>query len=127
MRHARPWLVLASAVLAACGDDGAGTDDGGIECPGIDWTDCGASECGTIAVPADHDDPSGETVDLRVQRVRTQETDDRLGVLFGFTNWAGSQVDDSQTVGFLSIVMPEMLRFDRVVFDRRGTGESAPL
>ncbi|WP_436496686.1 alpha/beta hydrolase [Actinokineospora sp. HUAS TT18] len=82
-------------------------------------------ECGTLAVPVDHADPTGDRIDMQVVRVRSTQQHDRIGALVvnyggpggsgleGMASWPGAVSDDI------------LARFDLVSFDPRGTGRSA--
>ena len=135
-------LVLGClAVLAACGDgvqvsspsttsappDGTTTTestDGGAFTPEpIEFDECGEGfECGTLAVPLDHDDPAGPTIDLAVLRSPAENPDERIGVLL--TNPGGpgaSGIDFAAARPFPQEVLD---RFDLIGWDPRGVGES---
>lgn len=91
--------------------------------PEVAWESCGTAECATVAVPVDHDDPTGETIDLAVLRLPARG--DRIGALF--VNFGGP---GSGTVDLLpTFPIPGAVRdrFDIVAVDPRGVGGSAPL
>jgi pimeloyl-ACP methyl ester carboxylesterase len=100
-----------------------GTTPGPVPVPEVAWSSCGTAECATVAVPLDHDDPAGATIDLAVLRLPARG--DRIGALF--VNFGGP---GSATVGLLpSFPVPDQVRdrFDIVAMDPRGVGGSAPL
>jgi pimeloyl-ACP methyl ester carboxylesterase len=91
--------------------------------PEVAWTSCGTAECATVAVPLDHDDPDGPTIDLSVLRLPARG--DRIGALFvNFGGPGSGAVDLVPTFPF-----PEQIRarFDIVAVDPRGVGGSTPL
>lgn len=91
----------------------------------VDWKNCGSAECGTITVPLDYADPSGQTIDLAVARVKA--TGDSLGALFVDPGGpGGSAVDYAKAAD--AIVTPSVReRYDIVGVDPRGVGQSAPV
>jgi pimeloyl-ACP methyl ester carboxylesterase len=102
----------------AAPDDEAGT---------IAWTDCTGGECGTLAVPLDHDRPDGETIDITLYRVPAGDPDERIGSLFlnfGGPGVSGVEFLQSQAPFFLDEITD---RFDLVAVDGRGTGGSVPV
>lgn len=85
--------------------------------PALDWAVCVDAECATLTVPLDHDDPSAGTIDLEVTRLRAEEPDRRIGVLFfnpggpgapGVPLWQGAFSNDL------------LRRFDVVSWNTRG-------
>ncbi|HYJ67356.1 MAG TPA: alpha/beta hydrolase [Nocardioidaceae bacterium] len=91
----------------------------------LDWASCGDFECGSIEVPVDYADPSGDTVELELKR--SPATGDPVGTLFINPGGPGaSGVDYVEAIA--SELSEEMLsRYDIVGFDPRGVGESDPL
>lgn len=144
------FLTLAVFALSCSGSDGdtgarpseteapglpsAGAPAGSIETPAaalgtIDWYDCGVTgfECGEFVVPLDYDDPGAGTISLAVRRMPAGDPEARLGVLFANPGGPGGSA-----IGILSgwsRSLPETLRdrFDIVLFDPRGVGQSSPL
>lgn len=92
----------------------------------IEWTACGSFECGTLAVPLDHDDPTGPTIDIAVTR-RVTNSPNRIGSLFlNFGGPGGESGEIIQSAGsFFASLFGDW--FDIVVWDPRGTGESERL
>ena len=90
----------------------------------LSWEGCGGgTECTTVAVPLDHDDPSSGTVDLFVSRLPA--TGDRIGALF--VNFGGPGAGASDLVGSFGFPGSVRERFDIVAMDPRGVGRSTPL
>ena len=92
----------------------------------IDWSPCGALECGSIQVPADYRDPEAGSINIALNVHRATSPDKRIGYLF--VNPGGPGGSGLEMVAF--ITSPEMeLRpfadelvehFDIVGFDPRG-------
>ncbi|HEU5084942.1 MAG TPA: alpha/beta hydrolase [Acidimicrobiales bacterium] len=103
--------------------DGGSSTTAPTPAPTVEWTSCGTAECATVAVPLDHEDPSGPSVDLAVLRLPARG--DRIGPLF--VNFGGP---GSGTIDLLpTFPFPEEVRerFDIVAIDPRGVGGSVPL
>lgn len=91
--------------------------------PEVSWTSCGTAECATVAVPLDHADPSGPTIDLSVLRLPARG--DRIGPLFvNFGGPGSGAVDVLATFPFPDAIRE---RFDIVAVDPRGVGGSTAL
>jgi len=89
----------------------------------LEWEGCGDGECATLAVPVDHDEPAGPTLELALARLPA--TGDRIGPLL--VNFGGP---GSRTVELLGgFPWPDAVRqrFDIVAVDPRGVGSSSPL
>jgi len=124
-------LVLALTVAGACsGDDDSrepspppvGTD---ANASTLVWEACRDVECATLAVPVDHDEPGGQTLDLALTRRRAGG--DRIGALVmnpGGPGVAGTDFVEDADLFFSDRVLE---RFDIVGWDPRGTGRSAPV
>lgn len=106
-------------------DDGPGTTLAERSVAPIRWEPCGARrECATYAVPADHDDPDGPTVELSVIR-RPATGTDRIGSLFMNPGGPGGSGVDYVRASPLDPTLNEY--FDIVSWDPRGVGGSEPI
>lgn len=110
--------------------DGAAPSAGGIE-----WSTCRGTaavmadlECGTLTVPLDPAEPSGETIELAVARAASTGSDsERIGSLV--MNPGGPGGSGIDFLAGAAPAFPEELtdKFDLVSFDPRGVGESTPV
>ena len=95
----------------------------------IDWRLCRDDEfeCGTLSVPVDYADPSGETVDLALLKVPARDQGARVGSLVVNPGGPGaSGVEYAAQAGF-AFRDPIRDAFDIVGFDPRGTVGSDPV
>jgi pimeloyl-ACP methyl ester carboxylesterase len=92
----------------------------------LDWSACGAGVlCATLAVPVDHADPGGPTLDLAVVRVPARDPERRIGALFVNPGGPGGSGIDAAR-GLASEFDDETRdRFDIVGFDPRGVAASS--
>jgi pimeloyl-ACP methyl ester carboxylesterase len=157
VRHLVPLACVAVLAVAACGGGGGdervpsagerasttttraataggSAGDGGPDLlagwtpAAIDWEDCGdGTECGTLAVPLDWDDPTGETIDLALARVPAEDADERVGVLVTNPGGPGASGVDFVLGGGVFAGTELAERFDVVSWDPRGVGRSAGL
>ncbi|WP_449061241.1 hypothetical protein [Planomonospora algeriensis] len=133
MRPARITAIAAALPLAliAGGPAAAVSTGSGAGQGTITWGSCAetrpaegqklpaGTECGTLAVPLDHADPGGKTIELALIRVKATGSGKRLGSLvFNFGGPGGSGVD------ILPLAAPAYTalnaRYDLVSFDPRG-------
>jgi len=152
MRRALAILLALCVVVAACteestsersgggltdlfrddGPDGDATDpaDDGESAaapssPSIDWVDAGGGwQEGYLAVPLDHDDPDGPTIDIAVVRHPAEDPDERIGPLFINPGGPGAAAIVYAYYGELMFDDEILERFDIVAFDPRGVGAS---
>jgi pimeloyl-ACP methyl ester carboxylesterase len=91
----------------------------------IAWEDCGELECGSVRVPLDWTNPTGETIELRVNRLPA--TGDPIGsLLINPGGPGGSGLDLTEYFG--SMAGEDLLAaYDVVGFDPRGVGTSTPM
>lgn len=95
-----------------------------VSVPELDWSSCGDDlQCATVAVPLDHDDPAGATIDLFVSRLPAKG--DRIGALF--FNFGGPGAGAADLIDVFGIPAAIRARFDIVGMDPRGVGRSTPL
>jgi pimeloyl-ACP methyl ester carboxylesterase len=99
-------------------------DDGPVD--PIAWKPCeGSFECGTLTVPLDYGDPSGETIDLAVVRRPATNAAKRVGSVMvnpGGPGGSGVEFVKSGAVG-----RGLNQSFDIVSWDPRGVGQSSPV
>ncbi|HYF72851.1 MAG TPA: alpha/beta hydrolase, partial [Nocardioides sp.] len=83
------------------------------------------TECGTVEVPLDYDDPTGPTLTLDLVRVPASDPDLRIGTLF--VNPGGPGAPATSFAAQFGHLVPRVLsqRFDVVGIDPRGVGPSA--
>ncbi|MGH3657730.1 MAG: alpha/beta hydrolase, partial [Micromonosporaceae bacterium] len=148
-------LAVAVTLLASCtappttrwdsGKEAPAESPGGVKIPAADWQPCTdvaedalgqppppnvAYHCATVKVPQDWSDPdSGETLDVRLIRARSERLrpGDHIGSLV--INPGGPGGSGIDTAVYLSLTLPmEVVReFDIVGFDPRGVGHSSPV
>lgn len=93
----------------------------------IEWTECGAMECGVVDVPLDYDDPDGDTVPIVVNMLRAADTDRSRGALLvnpGGPGGSGTNFAEQFSFGAFPSEITD--NFDIVGFDPRGVGDSGP-
>lgn len=143
-RRAAALLLALALVLAACakeadtplaGDEptttteataGPSTTEGssGFTPEPIEWDDCGGTECATLDVPLDYEDPEGETLELYI--ARTSATGERYGALF--INPGGPGGAAAEYADYIPLVLPDVAEhYDIVGMDPRGVGGSSAL
>ncbi|UQA94883.1 alpha/beta hydrolase [Streptomyces halobius] len=105
--------------------------------PSLDFGPCPASvpapappahvECGSLAVPLDHDRPHGERIHLAVSRVRAAGTpSEHRGVLLVNPGGPGGSGLGYAVTKRAKLPEPVRRAYDIIGFDPRGTGRSAP-
>ncbi|MFJ4093567.1 alpha/beta hydrolase [Kitasatospora sp. NPDC089913] len=89
--------------------------------------DISLMKCGTLRVPLDYTNPSGETIDLALIKNPAAKQDQRIGSLV--VNPGGPGGSGVETVKFGAEQFEGTLhnRFDVVGLDPRGTGASSPV
>ena len=90
----------------------------------IDWSRCGALECGSILVPADYRDPEAGSIRIAVAVHRATSPDQRIGYLFVNPGGPGASgmAMAFQAPGERAFSEEIVERFDIVGFDPRGVG-----
>ncbi|MGH3460625.1 MAG: alpha/beta fold hydrolase, partial [Kribbellaceae bacterium] len=92
----------------------------------IEWSECGDFECGSVEVPLDYTDPSGDTVEIELKRA-SASSGDPIGTLFINPGGPGGSGRDYLEY-FVSEQSEEVLdSYDVVGFDPRGVAGSDPL
>lgn len=91
----------------------------------IDWEGCGNAQCGTVTVPVDYQEPSGEKTELSL--IRYPATGDGGRVMFVNPGGpGGSAIDFAKSMA--STVGDDVRDlYDIVGVDPRGVGQSSPL
>lgn len=121
--------VLVSLLAASCGgdddSDAAGADTGGSDNADdqVPWEECGdQTECATVEVPLDYEQPDGDTIEIDVLRVPA--SGERIGALFVNPGGPGGTATDFAP--YIAQALPEVAeRFDIVGVNPRGLGASA--
>lgn len=94
----------------------------------VAWSDCGDGfQCGTLTVPVDWKNPTGEQVGIALIRHPAESPADRIGALV--VNYGGPGESGVDYLRLTSSRLPDAVRsrFDVVSFDPRGTGASRPI
>ncbi|MCM0622669.1 alpha/beta hydrolase [Nocardioides bruguierae] len=145
--------LAAGLGLLGGSDDSRGTDAGGVTAPAspaepeegatdapseglapyysqsIDWADCGDGSgnlCGTLEVPVDYADPSGDSIEVAVLKVPAP-ADSRVGSLVVNPGGPGAPGTSYAAAG-TNVFRPQLMdAYDLVGFDPRGTGSSDPV
>ncbi|HEX2704479.1 MAG TPA: alpha/beta hydrolase [Candidatus Lustribacter sp.] len=93
----------------------------------LQWQSCQGGECATLRVPIDYANPSGDTIELALLRVRARSSSQRIGsIVVNPGGPGGSGVDYAKAADFI-VGSSVRRRFDIVGFDPRGVGRSAPI
>lgn len=109
-----------TTTTSATADGGAPTE---APAPTVAWERCGTAECATVAVPMDHGEPAGATIDLAVLRLPARG--DRIGALF--VNFGGPGSGAVDLLPTFPVPADVRERFDVVAVDPRGVGGSTAL
>jgi pimeloyl-ACP methyl ester carboxylesterase len=102
-------------------------DAGSLPAGEIDWQEVDdLLDTGTLEVPIDYDDPSGDTFSLFLVRHRAADPDRRIGTLL--VNPGGPGFGGTSLAAQAPFIYDEELldRFDIVGWDPRGTGYTKP-
>jgi pimeloyl-ACP methyl ester carboxylesterase len=94
----------------------------------IDWAPCETNadnDCGTLTVPIDYADPTGETFELALLRVPASGA--RVGSLVVNPGGPGAPGTSYAAAAGAVFREPLLQAFDLVGFDPRGTGRSDPV
>lgn len=94
----------------------------------VSWQRCEGGECATIDVPVDYAKPDGETIKLKMLRVKARGGNAAKGVLFVNPGGPGGSAADGYAK-YADYIVSEQIRrnYDIVGVDPRGVGESAPI
>jgi len=93
----------------------------------VQWSACGALQCGSVTVPIDYDEPQLGTIQIALARHPATDPAARIGSLvINPGGPGGSGVNDLPTE--LRVLTPALIaRFDIVSFDPRGVERSSPV
>lgn len=106
---------------AAAGEPAANDSRGDVE-----FADCGqVYRCATLAVPADHDDPGGASVELAVGLIPAGDPSRRVGYLLVNPGGPGGGMHEFLHAG-AGLSTDLLDRFDVIGWDPRGVGGSVP-
>ena len=83
----------------------------------IAWQACGEDECGTLEVPVDYADPSGDTLTLSIARVPAGDEDQRIGPLFVNPGGPGGTAGDFAIT--MGMVLPDEITDRSLAFINR--------
>jgi len=125
-------LGSLSLALVACGgeDDTGDIETETTELAPVTWRNCGVAfdrdvSCAEVAVPLDHDDPDGPSIEISINRIPANPDAEYKGVLFVNPGGPGeSGLDFALGIvlnGTADAVAPG---YDIVGFDPRGVGDS---
>jgi pimeloyl-ACP methyl ester carboxylesterase len=119
----------SAAAAGGAGQAPAAAGSGALPPPPVPaplrWSTCGSFDCATLEVPLDYAAPSGERIQLSVQRRAARGQ--RLGSLLINPGGPGGSAIDF-LAGFAAGPGARLLdRFDLVAFDPRGVGHSTPI
>lgn len=93
----------------------------------IAWSACGGGfQCGSLTVPLDYSNPSGDTIKIALIRKPATDSAHRIGSLL--TNPGGPGASGIDYLKSSASSLHNLnVRFDLIGFDPRGTGQSAPI
>lgn len=92
----------------------------------VDWENCGDSlECTTIKVPLDYGDPTGESIELSINRRAADGASRNLLVNPGGPGGSGLDMVESSVQTMFSDQLQKS--YNVIGFDPRGVGESSPV
>jgi pimeloyl-ACP methyl ester carboxylesterase len=122
-------LVSGALVLSAV-TSGQAMEIGSDQVAAIDWKPCpedATAECGSLSLPIDYRDPSGEKFDLAVARRKATDPARRVGVLLTNPGGPGSSGVGSVIFDKDYFSAGVQSRFDIVGWDPRGVARSKPV
>ncbi len=91
------------------------------------WERCGIYECAELTVPVDYGDPTGETIQVAVNRVPATDQQGKVGTMVVNPGGPGAPGTDYAERSGSVFRAPLTDVFDIVGFDPRGTGDSSPV
>ena len=141
MRSSR-FVAFAAAALflmAGCGGNASpapSTSGPATQDPRLDqfynqtvtWTDCGNGfQCTAVKVPLSYDDPGGDTLSLKVNRLPAADPPGRIGSLLVEPGGPGASGVEYVTASKDAFSQDLRNVYDLVGFDPRGVGASDPI
>lgn len=93
----------------------------------LEWKRCGSAECAGLEVPLDYAEPDGESITIKVLRVRAKREKGRLGSVVVNPGGPGASGFDYARAADFIVGKPVRQRYDVVGFDPRGVQRSAPV
>ena len=125
--HGAALAVLA--LLAGCGGSSSSTNATPQPQP-LNWTTCDDvqnTQCTTVQVPADHANPGGANISLRLARVQATGPARKRGMLFIIPGGPGVGISDTFGTNRKNFHIDDFFSqyFDVVSLDPRGVGESS--
>lgn len=92
----------------------------------LDWKDCGdVLECATLKVPLDYSDPSGESIELSLNRRAAENASANLLINPGGPGGSGLDMVESSVQSMFSEDL--QAAYNIIGFDPRGVGKSSPV
>ena len=86
----------------------------------LEWKRCGSAECAGLEVPLDYAEPDGESITIKVLRVRAKREKGRLGSVVVNPGGPGASGFDYARAADFIVGKPVRQRYDVVGFDPRG-------
>src|SRR5699024_11597152 len=95
----------------------------------LDRADCGEgqqqSDCTSVEVPSDYDEPNGRTTTIAMTRLPASDPEQKIGSLFlNFGGPGGPGVESVHMIGDTLFTDEVRAQFDIIGFDPRGVGTS---
>lgn len=85
-------------------------------------------QCTTVPVPLDYDDPDGETIDLTISRLASNNPEERRGVLLLNPGGpGGTGLDQPKFLADRGMPQSVLDSYDLIGMDTRGVGHSSPI
>ncbi|KAA1420320.1 alpha/beta hydrolase [Nocardioides humilatus] len=91
----------------------------------VAWEQCGSDKCGTLTVPLDYAEPTGETIEIALEMAPA--TGERIGSLVVNPGGPGAPGTDTAKDADYYFAPELRVAYDIVGFDPRGTGDSSPI
>ena len=99
-----------------------------LPAPGpVQWSPCGAYQCGSVTVPLDYADPGGPTIQIALIRHPADVPSQRIGSLVIDPGGPGVSGVDDMANEMSALTQGLLDDFDIVMFDPRGVQRSDPV